>query len=770
MTKVMGRQLLRRLSFSTGLAGLLVLAAGCAEARAADADGPYPRSTYLPSMEVDWSTLRREAVESDLFPMTWADEGSVYTMWGDGGGFGDDSIRESYVSIGLARLKGERAGNITGENLIGGVRPEVAPCFALAGGRPERRSKLGARGTCTDKGLHGKSASLLAMDGDLYAFIAPGSGLANYSEARLYKAPAGTNNWRRADWAFGPKAADGRITMPAFLQAGRGHRDIRDYVYAYGARYAPRSLASGLDLQDGPNGGEIALLRAPRDADLMDRGSWAFYAGLGKDRQPQWSSSPDQIVPVIRDRNGVGWTTSAIYVKQLKRYLVATEHGTHGGTNITLLESPTPWGPFKTVAYRKLEDPEGRIETRGFYFNFAPHSFSEDGKSFTLAWTGGGSADAMVLIDGSFETGQEDGGETPPETALAEEPSEEEVAETIDTALARMQAARLSHHAALVDGAELNRWTQARREHDFEQGVAWALASYAGQEPLGLTSFAVGNAALPEDEGEALVQGRIGRSQFSQAYSDDAADGGAGVTYRLAEGTSVSVAITSYSDSASSRTGDISASSFVASRGASAFLQHEMGLLRLETRLAYSHDSHEQLVRDRLFDSQDRVSFDGRSMALAQRLGAPVRRGGLVVTPWAELGYESQALDGFSAGPAGMEQTYGDVEVSDVLASFGIDGRLEPVALGERAYVSLNAGLSYTHGLRQDDYEVEVEQAGLGSQQETIARPTVQTVGLSLGGTMGVGEALSLDAGLLLQHDLEEGPSQSARVGVSWRF
>jgi hypothetical protein len=105
-----------------------------------------------------------------------------------------------------------------------------------------------------------------------------------------------------------------------------------------------------------------------------------------------------------------------------------------------------------------------------------------------------------------------------------------------------------------------------------------------------------------------------------------------------------------------------------------------------------------------------------------------------------------------------------------LLASFGIDTRLEPVAIGERALLTLRGGLSYTQGLRQDDYEVEVEQAGLGSQQETIDRPTIQTVGLTLGGTLGLSEALAVDAGVLLQHDLEAGASQSARVGVSWRF
>jgi hypothetical protein len=138
-------QRLRRLSFSSGIASVMALA-GTAAMAGPDAQGaPYPKSTFLPDMEVDWSTLDRKAPGSDLWPMTWDEDGSVYATWGDGGGFGDDDDKDVYVSIGLARLKGEKAKTITGENLIGGISPKVAPCFAPAGGRPEMRDQPNGR-------------------------------------------------------------------------------------------------------------------------------------------------------------------------------------------------------------------------------------------------------------------------------------------------------------------------------------------------------------------------------------------------------------------------------------------------------------------------------------------------------------------------------------------------------------------------------------------------------------------------------------------------
>jgi hypothetical protein len=231
---------------------------------------------------------------------------------------------------------------------------------------------------------------------------------------------------------------------------------------------------------------------------------------------------------------------------------------------------------------------------------------------------------------------------------VTEPPGEEDIAAATDAMMRRVMASRLSHRAALVDGVELNRWTQTRRQQEVEEGLAASMAALPESERLGFTAFAVGNSALPEDDDSDKAQTDIGRAQFTQAFADDADDGGAGVTYRLDETTSVGIAITSYSDTSSSESGDIASSSYLAS--------------------------------------------------------------------------------------------------------------------------TLRGGLSYTHGLRQDDYEVEVEQAGLGSQQETIDRPTIQTVGLTLGGTLGLSEALAVDAGVLLQHDLEAGASQSARVGVSWRF
>src|SRR3954453_6614647 len=71
---------------------------------------------------------------------------------------------------------------------------------------------------------------------------------------------------------------------------GSAGREGGPWVYAYAPRYAPRTPGR-LSIQDGTGSNGIVLMRAPRD-DLMDRGSWQFFAGLGRGGGPLWAADP----------------------------------------------------------------------------------------------------------------------------------------------------------------------------------------------------------------------------------------------------------------------------------------------------------------------------------------------------------------------------------------------------------------------------------------------------------------------------------------------
>ncbi len=67
---------------------------------------PYSASSVIERVEFDFTTHRRLADGSDNWPTTWADDGQIYTAWGDGGGFGGTNSN-GHVTLGVARLEGE---------------------------------------------------------------------------------------------------------------------------------------------------------------------------------------------------------------------------------------------------------------------------------------------------------------------------------------------------------------------------------------------------------------------------------------------------------------------------------------------------------------------------------------------------------------------------------------------------------------------------------------------------------------------------------------
>jgi len=84
---------------------------------------PYPQSLVIQSVEWDFERLVRFANTpglggSDLWPCTWAADGSIYTGWGDGGGFNGPTDNMGRVSLGFARVIGLPP-HIKGRNVWG---------------------------------------------------------------------------------------------------------------------------------------------------------------------------------------------------------------------------------------------------------------------------------------------------------------------------------------------------------------------------------------------------------------------------------------------------------------------------------------------------------------------------------------------------------------------------------------------------------------------------------------------------------------------------
>ena len=208
--------------------------------RAQTGSGPVPRplgaqnkAPYGPSPVIrgaawDFEHLIRLANTpgkggSDLWPTAWAADGNIYTSFGDGGGFRGASDATGRVSIGFARILGF---------------PPLVKGVDIWGSAPKYAEHPAT--------FCGKSDSMLAVDGILYAWVASW-----YNPSKSDFAPCGPNParpqerlaWSRdlgATWSLSPwkvGATPRRVNLSgSFLNFGENYAGARDqYVYEYAA-------------------------------------------------------------------------------------------------------------------------------------------------------------------------------------------------------------------------------------------------------------------------------------------------------------------------------------------------------------------------------------------------------------------------------------------------------------------------------------------------------------------------------------------------------
>jgi hypothetical protein len=334
---------------------------------------PYPASSVIVGVRIDWSTHQRGAIGSDNFMMTWADDEHQYGIWGDGGGFGGDNAKHR-VLFGVARIEG--------------------PHHAF-----KAFNRLGHRENSEHEAkLTGKSWGMVSVGGILYAWIHPdpigGTGGKwdwIFREARLHSSADHGATWRAADWAFtlGERLAGGNI-----LQFGRDYAGARDeFVYHYLVDVMQPDVTTNR-LQ---TPGKIVLLRAPKTR-LMERDAYEFYAGPSNAR-PRWSKHLADRRAIFEDPKGIGPTAGISYNPGLKRYLLCVENSQPTAGNLGVFEAPEPWGPWSTVVY--LTQSTGTwfghnnngphdVPANNFFWHFPTKWMDPAGRDVSVNFTGGG--------------------------------------------------------------------------------------------------------------------------------------------------------------------------------------------------------------------------------------------------------------------------------------------------------------------------------------------------------------------------------------------
>jgi len=291
---------------------------------------PYPLSPVIRRAEFA-KEIRRTAIDSDNWPLTWGDDDAQYTSYGDG--FGFDPPVEKKLGMGFARILGG-AGDYRGVNL---------------------RSD----GERTGNGANSPKASgILMVNGVLYLWVR------NVGNSQLLWSQDRGRTWR---WGFRMETSFG---SPAFLNFGRNYAGARDgFVYTYS--------------QDGPSAYEsdngLLLARVPKDR-IRERGAWEFYERLDAGGRPVWTAD-------IARRRGEVFAypancnrVDAVYDAGIGRYLMALGYDHDGGWG--LFDAPEPWGPWTTILHRQW-DVSG---THGY--RLPAKWISAEGLTLTLVFSG----------------------------------------------------------------------------------------------------------------------------------------------------------------------------------------------------------------------------------------------------------------------------------------------------------------------------------------------------------------------------------------------
>lgn len=303
-------------------------------------DAPYRQSEVITSLIwADASTIVHQAVGSDNWPITWADDGEQYTAYGDGWGF--DPRVPNKLSLGVAKVIGDPPGN--GINI---------------------RSSSSEQ---TGDGRSGKKASgMLMVNGTLYMLVRNADN--NGRQSQLVWSSDHGVQWIWSPWKFA------ELGYPCFLNFGQNYAGARDgYVYVYSP-----DTPSAYNETD-----TVVLARVPIER-ITDRDAYEFYSGVDARGDPIWSGDIDQRKAVFIFPGGCN-RIDVTYNAPLERYLlVMRSRAQAGGRNqFSIYDAPEPCGPWTTVFYTENWDVDP-----GESSHIPAKWISADGKTCHLVFAG----------------------------------------------------------------------------------------------------------------------------------------------------------------------------------------------------------------------------------------------------------------------------------------------------------------------------------------------------------------------------------------------
>ena len=307
---------------------------------------PYPASKLIKSIEwEDTTRVIRMAHGSDNFPLTWAEDGNLYTTWGDGTGFNSPHRR----SMGFAR--------------ISGIPPNIS---ALDIRSLDEQCGDGSRGK--------KGWGLICVDSVLYLWM--GHADNDGAQAQLAWSRDHMKSWTFVEWKFS------EFGLVGFINYGQNYAGAPDdYVYAYS--------------HDNPvaqNPANRFILMRVLKNNITVRDAYEFFVELDSNNQPVWTKDIEMRGAVFENHDSC-LRSAMTYNPGIERYLwwqhipAPKDSDDRGDTRFEggfgVYEAPYPWGPWSTAYFTKKWDIGP-----GEHADFPAKWISKDGRNLYLVFSG----------------------------------------------------------------------------------------------------------------------------------------------------------------------------------------------------------------------------------------------------------------------------------------------------------------------------------------------------------------------------------------------
>ncbi|SRR5581483_1011305 len=262
-------------------------------------------------------------IKGDTFPMTWADDGEIYTS------AGDPNWGESKSGLDIEKFSGGPT-----DYKITKVHP-MNDYLGWGGDGPKPSGMI-----CVDGILYFAFQNMLRTRKPPFSLASQ-----HGSDAQIVYSTNKGHFWvpTLANIAT-PMFPGHKFGGPTFINFGQNNANARDdYIYA-------------VSTDQWDNGSNLRLGRVPKDG-IMRREAWEWVCAFTVSGDAAWHYDLNEAIPILSLYRFVG-LPEMIYLASIQRYLLLTwrlheDFSPEDGTDLLVFEAPEPWGPFSLVHFEE---------------------------------------------------------------------------------------------------------------------------------------------------------------------------------------------------------------------------------------------------------------------------------------------------------------------------------------------------------------------------------------------------------------------------------